>query len=417
MKRRVVVTGVGCVTPLGHDVETTWAKLVRGERGIGPITRNKVDELPVQVAAEVKDWNTDPWIDRKEARRMDRFVQFAVAASEMALQDSGLKITDEIAEDVGVWIGSGIGGIETYQYGIDTVRDKGYNRITPFFIPMLIADMASGQVSIRSGAKGINSCSMTACASGAHSIGDAYNAIVRGDAVAMIAGGSEAPLVPLGYAGFSSLRALTFNPDPVTACRPFDANRDGFVMGEGAGIVILEELEHARQRGARIYAELVGYGATGDANHITAPAPGGEGGARAMQMAIDKSGLDVCEITYVNAHGTSTQLNDRYETEAIKTVFGDHARTVAVSSTKSMTGHLLGAAGGVEAIFAVKAIETGVIPPTVGLTETEEGMDLDYVPNVARETEVNAVLSNSFGFGGHNASLLFRKYEGKGEVE
>ncbi|MGL4523004.1 MAG: beta-ketoacyl-ACP synthase II [Bacilli bacterium] len=411
--RRVVITGMGCVTPIGNDLETTWNSAINGISGIDTIKRYSMEEvgLPVRVGAEIKDWNPEQWIERKEVRKMDRFVQLAVAASKMALNDSGLEITAENAEEVGVWIGSGIGGIETYQYAIDTVQSKGYNRITPYFIPMLIADMASGQVSIMAGAKGINSCTMTACASGSHSIGDAYRAIQRGDALAMIAGGSEAPLTPIGIAGFCSLRALTFNPDPKEACRPFDKERDGFVMGEGAGILILEELDHAIARGARIYAEVVGYAATGDANHITAPAPGGEGGARAMKRAIERANLTPGDISYINAHGTSTQLNDRYETEAIKTVFGDAARSVAISSTKSMTGHLLGAAGGVEAIFAAKAIQTGIIPPTINYHNVEENIDLDYVPNVARKQEVNAVLSNSFGFGGHNAALVFRRYE------
>src|SRR5699024_5742128 len=344
-------------------------------------------------------------------RKMDLFTQYAVAATNMALKDSGLTITDDNANRNGVWIGCGIGGMDTYEQQLRRFIDKGYKRVSPFFVPILNPDMASGQVSIQTGAKGINSCSVTACASGTNSIGDAFKVIERGDADAMIAGGTESPLTNMAFAGFSSMKALSFNENPKTASRPFDKNRDGFVMGEGAGILILESLENAQARGAKIYAEIVGYGATGDAYHITAPAEGGEGASRAMDQAIKDANLEKEEVDYINAHGTSTGMNDLYETQAIKTVFGDHAFDLSVSSTKSMTGHLLGAAGGVEGVSSVKAIEEGIVPPTINYETPDEGLDLDYVPNKAREQEVNVVLSNSFGFGGHNATLVFKKFK------
>lgn len=410
-KRRVVVTGLGAVTPLGNDVETTWKNIVAGQSGIGPLTRLNPDDFPAKVAAEVKDFQVENYIDKKEARKMDRFTQYAVAASLMAVKDANLEITEEIAPRVGVWIGSGIGGMETFEEQMKIFLEKGYRRVSPFFVPMMIPDMASGQVSIILGAKGINTCTVTACATGTNSIGDAFKVIERGDADVMITGGAEAPLTNMSFAGFSAAKALSFNPDPKTACRPFDKDRDGFVMGEGAGILILEELEHALKRGANIYAEIVGYGATGDAYHITAPAPGGEGGARAMKQALSDAGLKPEDIDYINAHGTSTEYNDKYETMAIKEVFGEHAYKLAVSSTKSMTGHLLGAAGAVEAIFSVLAIKDGVIPPTINYQTPDPECDLDYVPNVARKQNVRTVLSNSLGFGGHNATIIFKKYE------
>lgn len=351
-------------------------------------------------------------MDKKDARKMDRFTQYAVAASLMAVKDAQLDITEEIAPRVGVWIGSGIGGMETFEQQYKLLLEKGPRRVSPFFVPMLIPDMATGQVSIALGAKGFNSCTVTACATGTNSIGDAFRVIERGEADVMISGGSEAPLTEMSFAGFSANKALSTNPDPKSASRPFDQDRDGFVMGEGAGIVVLEELEHALARGANIYAEIVGYGATGDAHHITAPAPNGEGGARAMKQAVEGSGLQVTDIDYINAHGTSTPYNDKFETLAIKEVFGDHAYKLAISSTKSMTGHLLGAAGGVEAILSILAIKEGIIPPTINYQTPDPDCDLDYVPNEARKKEIKAALSNSLGFGGHNATIIFKKYEG-----
>ncbi|MDV5127491.1 beta-ketoacyl-ACP synthase II [Bacillus amyloliquefaciens] len=410
-KKRVVVTGLGALSPLGNDAETSWKNAIGGVSGIGPITRVESDEYPAKVAAELKDFNIENHMDKKEARKMDRFTQYAVVAAKMAVQDAGLNITDEIAPRVGVWVGSGIGGLETLESQFEIFLTKGPRRVSPFFVPMMIPDMATGQISIALGAKGVNSCTVTACATGTNSIGDAFKVIQRGDADAMITGGTEAPLTRMSFAGFSANKALSTNPDPKTASRPFDKNRDGFVMGEGAGIVVLEELEHALARGAKIYGEIVGYGSTGDAYHITAPAQDGEGGARAMQEAIKDAGIKPEEIDYINAHGTSTYYNDKYETKAIKTVFGDHAYKLAVSSTKSMTGHLLGAAGGIEAIFSVMAIKEGIIPPTINIETPDEECDLDYVPDKAREQDVNIVLSNSLGFGGHNATLIFKKYQ------
>ncbi|WP_026561048.1 beta-ketoacyl-ACP synthase II [Bacillus sp. J37] len=409
-KKRVVVTGLGAVTPIGNDVETAWQNAINGVSGVGPITRIDSEPYAAKVAAELKDFDVEQFMDKKDARKMDRFTQYAVAASFMAVKDANLEITDDIAPRVGVWIGSGIGGMETFEQQHKTLLEKGPRRVSPFFVPMLIPDMATGQVSIALGAKGFNSCTVTACATGTNSIGDAFRVIERGEADVMISGGAEAPLTEMSFAGFTANKALSTNPDPKTASRPFDQDRDGFVMGEGAGIVVLEELEHALARGAKIYAEIVGYGATGDAYHITAPAPGGEGGSRAMRMAVEGSGLSVNDIDYINAHGTSTPYNDKFETLAIKEVFGEHAKKLAISSTKSMTGHLLGAAGGVEAIFSVLAIKEGIIPPTINLQTPDPECDLDYVPNKARKQEVRAALSNSLGFGGHNATIIFKKY-------
>ncbi|AKM18075.1 MULTISPECIES: beta-ketoacyl-ACP synthase II [Geobacillus] len=409
-KRRVVVTGIGAVTPLGNDAETTWKNIVAGQSGIDIVTRVNPDDFPAKVAAEVKDFDPSLFMDRREARKMDRFTQYAVAAALMAVKDANLEIGEHNAERVGVWIGSGIGGMETFEQQFEIFQQRGYRRVSPFFVPMMIPDMAAGQVSIILGAKGMNSCTVTACATGANSIGDAFRVIQRGDADVMIAGGTEAPITKMSFAGFCANTALSTNPDPKTASRPFDKNRDGFVMGEGAGIIVLEELEHALRRGAKIYAEIVGYGATADAYHITAPAPGGEGGVRAMRLALQDAGLQPEDIDYINAHGTSTEYNDKYETIAIKEVFGDHAYKLAISSTKSMTGHLLGATGAVEAIFSVLAIRDGVIPPTINYETPDPECDLDYVPNEARRQTVRAVLSNSFGFGGHNATLIFKAY-------
>lgn len=410
-KRRVVVTGVGAVTPIGNDAETSWENAKKGVNGVAKMTRLNPDDFPVKIAAELKDFDVEKYLEKKEARKMDRFTHYAIASAEMAVQDSGLVIDDSNANRVGVWIGSGIGGMETFETQYEIFLNRGHRRVSPFFVPMMIPDMGSGQVSIRFGAKGINSTTVTACATATNSIGDAFKVIERGDADAMITGGAEAPITKMSLAGFTANKALSLNPDPETACRPFDKDRDGFIIGEGAGIVILEEYEHAKARGAKIYAEIVGYGATGDAYHITAPAPNGEGAARAMKMAIDDAGLTPDKVDYINAHGTSTPYNDEYETQAIKTVFGEHAKKLAISSTKSMTGHTLGASGGIEAIFALLTIRDNIIAPTIHLKNQDEVCDLDYVPNEAREANVNVVISNSFGFGGHNATLVFKRIE------
>lgn len=410
-KRRVVITGLGAVTPVGNDVNTMWESLIAGKSGIDIATRVDIEDYPAKVAGEVKDFDPLKFIEKKDVRKMDPFTQYAVAASKMAVEDAGLVIDDSNATRVGVWIGSGIGGMSTWEEQHRKLIEKGPRRVSPFFVPMMIPDMAAGQVSIQLGAKGINSCTVTACASGANSIGDAFKAVQRGDVDYIIAGGTEAPITDMAFAGFSSAKALSTNEDPKTACRPFDKNRDGFVMGEGAGILVMETLEAALERDAHIYGEIVGYGATGDAYHITAPAESGEGAARAMQQALDDAAFTPEDVDYINAHGTSTALNDKYETKAIKAVFGDHASNVAISSTKSMTGHLLGAAGGVEAVIALKSIEEGIIPPTINFETPDEECDLDYVPNEARKQEVNAVVSNSFGFGGHNVALVFKKYQ------
>lgn len=409
-KNRVVVTGLGVVSPVGNDVSTMWDHLISGHVGIGELTRVNADDFPTKIAAEVKDFDPKKYMEKKDARKMDLFTQFAVAAAKMALDDAELTIDDSNAERTGVWIGSGIGGMSTYESQYEKFLEKGHRRVSPFFIPMMIPDMAAGQVSIQFGAKGINSCTVTACASGTNSIGDAFKVIQRGNANAMITGGTEAPMTNMSFAGFTQAGALSKSEDPKTASRPFDKNRDGFVMGEGAGILILESLEHAQERGAKIYAEICGYGSTGNAYHVTAPAPEGEGAARAMQQAVDDADVAVDSVDYINAHGTSTEYNDQYETNAVKTVFGEHAYQLAMSSTKSMTGHLLGAAGGLEAIVSVLSIKHNIMPPTVNYETPDEKCDLDYVPNEAREKEVNVAMSNSLGFGGHNASLVFKKY-------
>ncbi|KZO01210.1 beta-ketoacyl-ACP synthase II [Pseudobacillus badius] len=410
-KRRVVITGLGIVSPVGNTVEEAWANILSGISGVKPLTRVNPDDYPVKVAAEIDDFNPEDFMDKRDARKMDRFTQYAVAAAKMAVKNADLTIDESNADRIGVWVGSGIGGMETFENQFKTFLDRGYRRVSPFFVPMMIPDMAAGQVSIFLGAKGVNSCTVTACATGTNSIGDAFKVIQRGDADAMITGGSEAPITQMSVAGFCANTALSTNPDPKTASRPFDANRDGFVMGEGAGIIVLEELEHAKKRGAHIYAEIVGYGATGDAHHITAPAPNGEGGARAMSIALEDGGIQPEEVDYINAHGTSTPYNDEFETAAIKHVFGEHAYSLAVSSTKSMTGHLLGAAGGVEAIFTALAIKNNMLPPTINYETPDPKCDLDYVTNVSRKKEINVALSNSLGFGGHNATIALRKYK------
>jgi len=412
MKRRVVVTGIGVITPLGTGVDKTWQGLLEGRSGIRKITHFDASSYPVQIAGEVPDFDPRDYIEEKEIKKMDRFIHFALAASEMALNDSGLQINQNNAEKVGVIIGSGIGGLPMIEHYTKILNERGYRRISPFFIPMSIINLASGRVSIRFGAKGPNSAVVTACSSGSHAIGDAFKIIQRGDADAMIAGGSEAVISPLGIAGFTVMKALSRrNDEPEKASRPFDLERDGFVMAEGAGIIILEALDKALERGAKIYAEIVGYGMTGDAYHITSPSPDGEGAARCIKAALDDAGIGPEEVNYINAHGTSTKYNDELETMAIKTVFGEYAYKIAVSSTKSMTGHLLGAAGGVEAVISVLSIYNDVVPPTINLEKPDPECDLDYVPNQKREMTVNYALSNSFGFGGTNACLLFKKFE------
>jgi len=409
--RRVVVTGVGVISPLGTGTDKNWEALTKGVSGIGPITRfDAVATLPTHIAGEVTDFNPEDFIDKKEIKKMDLFIQYSLAAAEMAMQDSGLQIVEENADRVGVLVGAGLGGLPTIEKYHQAMLEGGYKKISPFFIPMLIINLAPGQISMRFGAKGPNLSSVSACATGTHSIGDAFRMIQRGDADAMIAGGTESTITPLGMGGFNVMKALsTRNDDPQRASRPFDKGRDGFVMGEGAGIVILEEYEAAKKRGAKIYGEVAGYGLTGDAYHLTSPAPGGEGAARCMKMALSTAGLNPEDVDYVNAHGTSTPLNDLYETLAIKTVFGDHAKKLMVSSTKSMTGHLLGAAGGIEAVYSLLAMQNSVVPPTINYEEPDEELDLDYVPNQARDAKVDIAISNSFGFGGTNATLLFRK--------
>lgn len=411
-RRRVVVTGLGAVTPVGIGIEETWDSLVNGRSGIAPITQFDASGHTSRIAGEVKNFDPTRWLSPKEVDRNDPFVRFAIAAGLSAVEDSGLQIDDSNAERVGVLIGSGIGGARSWEEQTDVLLTRGPSRVSPFFVPMLIADMGSGQVSIMTGAKGPNSTVATACATGSHAIGDAAEIIRRGDADVMIAGGAEAAVRPLAMAGFCSMRALsTRNDDYEHASRPFDKDRDGFVIAEGAACVILEELEHARARGAQIYGELVGYGMSADAHHITLPAPNGDGARRCMELALKDAGMTGADITYINAHGTSTPPNDRTETLAIKLALGeDAARKAAVSSTKSMTGHLLGAAGALEAVVCVLAIKHGVVPPTINYTTPDPDCDLDYVPNTAREMNVQAALSNSFGFGGHNACLIFRKF-------
>ena len=411
MKKRVVITGIGAVTPLGNDAWSTWENAKNGISGIGIAQQINLDKVDVKLAGEVKNFKPDDFMDRKEARRMGRFSQLAVAASKMAVEDAGIQMGENVAaERVGVWIGSGIGGLGEFEEQHKKFLEKGQRRVNPFTIPMFIPDMAAGRVSIELGAKGINNASVTACASGSNSIGDAFRALQSGYGDVMIAGGAEATITEMTIAGFSNMTALSTNPDPLTACRPFDKNRDGFIIGEGSGIVILEELQHAKARGAKIYGEIVGYGATGDAYHITSPAPEGEGAARAIKQALEDADIHPSEVDYINAHGTSTPLNDLYETKAIKEVFKEHAYQLAVSSTKSMTGHMLGAAGAVEAIFSLLTIRDGVIPPTINYETPDEELDLDYVPNIAREKHVQIAVSNSLGFGGHNASLIFREF-------
>ena len=409
--RRIVITGLGCVSPVGLSAEESWQAVLQGQSGVAPLTLFDTTQFAVRFGAEVKNFDPLRYADRKEARKMDRFTQFGVAAAQEAMDNSGLKVTDENRDRIGVIIGSGIGGILTLETEVQTLNTRGPDRISPFFIPMMICDMASGQVSIRHGLCGPNSCVVTACATGTNSIGDAAAIIRRGDADAMLAGGAEAAITPMGVGGFAACRALsTRNDDPERASRPFDADRDGFVIGEGGAVMVLEELEFAKSRGAKILAELIGYGMSADAYHITQPAPEGRGAAKAMRAALRDAAVAPENITYINAHGTSTGPNDRNETAAVKAVFGEHAYRLPVSSTKSMTGHLLGAAGAIEAIFCVQAIRDGVIPPTINHEKPDPDCDLDYVPNEKRHIELDCVLSNSFGFGGHNATLVLRRF-------
>jgi 3-oxoacyl-[acyl-carrier-protein] synthase II len=412
-QKRVVITGLGSLTPIGNTVAEYWDSLLAGRSGIGPITLFDASRHAVQIAGEVKGFEPEQFMDRKEAKRMDRFAQFAVAASKQTLADAEFVINDANAADVGIIIGTGIGGLKVLEDQQEIYLTKGPDRCSPFMIPMMIANMAAGLTAIHLGAKGPNSCSVTACAAGSNAIGDAFRMVQRGYAKAMICGGTEAAVTPLSVAGFAACKALsTRNDEPTRASRPFDRDRDGFVLGEGAGILLLEELEHAVARGAKIYAEMVGYGLTCDAYHMTSPIPGGEGAGRAIELCLKDAGLTPDQVTYINAHGTSTGANDPNETAAIKQALGDNAYEIAVSSTKSMTGHLLGGSGGIEAVATAKAIYESQIPPTINLDNPDEGCDLDYVPHTSRKQEVEVALSNSFGFGGHNVTLAFRKYSG-----
>ena len=409
--RRVVVTGVGAVTPVGNTAEEFWAALIQGKSGIGPVTRFDASPLPTRIAGELKGFDPLRYIDKKDDRKLDPFLKYAIACAAMAVEDAGLNVERVDRTRFGVLVGSGIGGITTLLETHKVLLEKGPDRVSPFFIPMLIINMASGLISMRFGARGPNSSVVTACATGNHAIGDAMKIIQRNDADVMIAGGSEAIILPLTFAGFCQMKAMsTRNDDPGRASRPFDATRDGFVCGEGGGLLVLESLDHALARDARIYAEVVGYGMTGDAHHMTAPDPEADGASRAMSLALRDAGVEPASVGYINAHGTSTLYNDKSETMAIKRVFGDHARKLAVSSTKSMTGHLLGAAGGIEAIATAFAIHHGILPPTINYETPDPDCDLDYVPNQARKQDVEIALSNAFGFGGTNATLVLRKY-------
>jgi 3-oxoacyl-[acyl-carrier-protein] synthase II len=407
-----VVTGIGLVSTLGIGTDTNWTSLVAGTSGVTRITKFDVTGYAAQIAAEVRGFDPLNWLEKKEVKKMDLFIQYAIAASQFAMDDSKLQITDENAPDVGAFIGSGIGGFITIEREHIALMQGGPRKISPFFIPSAIINLAAGQVSIRFGAKGPNLATCTACSASAHAVGESFEIIRRGDAIAMIAGGSEAAITPMSVGGFAAMRALsTRNDDPGRACRPFDKDRDGFIIGEGAGVVILEELEFAKRRGAPIYAEIVGYGLSGDAYHMTAPSEDGDGGRRVMDMAIRKAGIRPDEVDYINAHGTSTPYNDKLETLAIKRTFGDHAYKLAVSSTKSMTGHLLGGAGGLEAGITALAVHHQLAPPTINLDTPDEECDLDYVPHTSRSMKMRYALSNSFGFGGTNASLLFKRFE------
>jgi 3-oxoacyl-[acyl-carrier-protein] synthase II len=412
MKRRVVVTGLGALTPLGNSVSESWAGAVAGKSGIGSITRFDTTGFASKIAGEIKNFDPLQYVDKKEVRRYDNFAIYALAAAQMALEDAALTISPEIAERVGVIIGSAVGGVYTFEEEVRVLHASGPRKVSPFAVPAILANLGSGHVSMRFGAKGPINCSVTACAAGTSAIGDSYKIIAHGYADAMITGGVEAAVTPLGVAGFCAMRALsTRNDDPQKASRPFDKGRTGFVIAEGCGILILEELSFALRRGARIYAEMIGYGCTSDAYHLAAPPPGHEGACRSMKVAIKDAGLQTTDIDYINAHGTSTPLNDLYEAQAIKNLFGEHTQKLLISSTKSMTGHMLGGTGGVEAIFTVKALQEGIIPPTINLENPDDGCDLDFVPNVARRKEIFTAMSNSFGFGGVNAVIVLKKYQ------
>lgn len=413
MKRRVAITGIGVISPVGTGKDKFWEALKAGHSGIGPVTRFKADDFPTRIAGEVKDFDPAAFLEKKDLKRMDRFAQYAVAASKMAVADAGLDLEKEDRDRVGVVLGTGIGGTETFEEQHQVLLEKGPGRISPFFIPMMIANMGAAQVAIILGLRGPNFTVVNACAASANALGAALRTIQYGEAEVVISGGAEASVTPMALGGFCAMKALsTRNEEPERASRPFDRLRDGFVLGEGAGVVVLESLEHAVKRGARIYAELVGYGCTADAYHITAPAPDGVGAARAMRLALEDAGLAPEDVDYINAHGTSTDLNDRLETEAIKKVFGPRAYQLAVSSIKSMTGHLLGAAGAIELIATVLAVYEGIVPPTINYENPDPDCDLDYVPNTARRMNVRAALSNSLGFGGHNVTLAVRQYRG-----
>ncbi|PKM54432.1 beta-ketoacyl-acyl carrier protein synthase II (involved in pimelate synthesis) [Petrocella atlantisensis] len=411
MSRRVVVTGIGAITPIGNNVDQFWSALKEGVSGVDMITQFDASDYPVKIAAELKDYNPKDFLDRKDAKRMERFSQFAVIAAGEALAMSGLEVTEENCDRIGTFIGSGMGSLGMIEEEEQRLLEFGPQRVAPLIIPKIIVNMAAGNVAIKYGLKGPSHCIVSACASGSHSIGEAFRNIKFGYMDVAVTGGTESCITPMGIAGFSALTALSTNPDPKKASRPFDGGRDGFVMGEGAGILVLEALDHALERGATILAEIAGYGATTDAYHMTSPAPGGVGGAKAMTLAINEAGLLPSEVDYINAHGTSTPYNDKFETEAIKVSLGEHASKVAINSTKSMTGHLLGAAGGVEAVVCIKSIQEDYLHPTINQEIHDPECDLDYVPNVGRSAKVNVALSNSLGFGGHNATLLFKKYK------
>lgn len=410
MKRRVVITGMGCVTSLGIGTYELWNSVKNGRSGISIIERIDISDSPTKVGAEIKNFNPNDFIEKKEIKRMDRYVQFAMAAAQMAVEDAKLNLDKENKERIGVIVGTGIGGIETLENQYNVLNEKGFKRVSALFIPMMIPNMASGQIAIKYGVKGFNECIVTACASGSNAIGDAFKAIQENTADLMIAGGTEAPITRLSIAGFCSSKAMTTNNDPITSSRPFDLNRDGFVMGEGAGIIILEELDHALNRGADIIAEIIGYGCNNDAFHITLPAKDGEGGARCMKLAIEDADIKLLDINYINAHGTSTYPNDKNETAAIKSVFGEYAYKIPISSTKSMTGHLLGAAGAIETVITSLSLKEGFLPPTINYSTSDPECDLYYVPNKGKHEDITYALTNSFGFGGHNASLVLKKF-------
>lgn len=411
MNRRVVITGIGLVTPVGLTKDSNWESILSGKSGIGLITRFDTSRFSAQIAGEVKDFDPAQFIEKKEIKKMDRFIQYAIAATDEALNDSSLKVTPENAERVGVIVGSGMGGLDTISHNDVVCREQGPNRVSAFFVPGCVINLAPGQISIRTGAKGPNFSPVSACATGTHAIGEAFHIIKRNEADVIIAGGAESTITPVAVAGFSNMKALsTRNDAPEKACRPFDAERDGFIMGEGAGILILEELEHALKRGARIYAELIGFGMNSDAHHITSPEPGGSGAARCMELTLASAGLEIKDVDYINAHGTSTPVNDAMETKAIKLAFKDHARKLMISSTKSMTGHLLGAAGAVETAYTALALFHQIVPPTINLENPDPGCDLDYVPNKARKADIKVGISNSFGFGSTNACVALKKY-------